>query len=341
MRIKSIDTIRGITILLMIIGNATPYIFPNQNLPIFIHWLYSLGAPTFIFLSSYVLCSNIDNGKNIKLLYKRSFQVLFVAIFIDIFYNKINPFYTFDVLYLIGFSSIIILLIRKFSILFKTILFCLVIIVFFWFQKNMEYRYEIKDPVAVWKDLIVGNWNDRWWRFIWDGWFPVFPWLSLFLLGYLFKKIQTKCIPYKKHFLIIGLPLFIISSIVIILNQQFIPREEFYEIFYPIKDYFWLVLIGLYLIIMYGIMSPNFYLPHVNEIGKISLIAYSIHLLFINHLLIPFMDIFGNNFSLIQHLIVCAIFFIIVLDCVLIIFKNLQKLKTIKFLKPILYILGA
>jgi uncharacterized membrane protein len=102
-RNKTIDSFRGMAIIIMIAANSWPYIYPYDNCPFLLRVLFSTAAPIFIFLSGYVYqFQNSLKGK--RPLYKRPLQILLLAVLIDSLVWKIVPFVTFDVLYLIAIS---------------------------------------------------------------------------------------------------------------------------------------------------------------------------------------------------------------------------------------------
>ena len=112
-RFDTIDFFRGIAVLIMIIANSTPYLFDFSNLNL-IRIIFSLAAPIFIFIAGFTTQMNKINKKPESL--TRIIQILIIAIFIDFFIWHSIPLFTFDVLYLIGFSKIILFLFNKFNL---------------------------------------------------------------------------------------------------------------------------------------------------------------------------------------------------------------------------------
>jgi uncharacterized membrane protein len=111
-RLDTIDFLRGIAVFIMIIANSTPYIF-NLSSYNTLRIIFSLAAPIFIFLAGYTTQMNFENNKLEKLI--RIFQVILIAVIIDIFVWRSIPFYTFDVLYLIGASKLLLFILNKYA----------------------------------------------------------------------------------------------------------------------------------------------------------------------------------------------------------------------------------
>ena len=117
------DVIRGLALLLMFFAHSAPYIEDNSltSMTIF-RIICSLSAPIFLFLVGF----NLKKGCNLNNL-KKGLFILLSAVLIDLFIWNILPFYSFDVLYLIGFSIILFPLWLRLN---KYLLFGLIVFLF-------------------------------------------------------------------------------------------------------------------------------------------------------------------------------------------------------------------
>lgn len=338
MRNSTIDSCRGIAILIMVLANSAPYILINVEIPFVLRFLFSLAAPIFIFLSGYSLHLSFEKGKKAKKILMRSLQIVFIAILIDVVVWRIVPFQTFDVLYLIGFSQIALILINKLNIKIQTFIFFLSIIISIFLIVNCNYRFkQIENNfdyshLSVYSSLI---------RMFFDGWFPFFPWFSISLAGYLSYNYKEQ---FKKNsilFMISGMFLLIISYFLFIIFPSYInlPRENYLELFYPINNIYFLTLLGIFIIIMVFITSRFKIKSFPTIIGKFSLFFYIFHTVIINFLIIDFVKYL--TFKPFTSFIIIGLFF----QILLLVTSKLLDIYLPYFLKnkknkPLLFVLG-
>lgn len=286
MRLPSIDIIRGFAILIMIFANAYPYLYPFEYCPKLLRLLFSSAAPVFIFLSGVSLRLAQENGKEIKSLILRVFQILFFAIIIDIFIWSISPFITMDVLYLISFSLLFTIFLMTFSD--KTILIIAIGIVLFMTFTNNYYNFELNEislSSFFSENSIFLSLHHA---FI-DGWFPVFPWAGFTILGYLICKNRSALSKYSNYMLLSGSTFMIGFSLLYsfeLVNSNPI-RDGYTEIFYPITIPFLFYVIGLFSVItsLFNFNLKAFSL--ISILGKLSLPIYFIHI-FLIKFYVPF-----------------------------------------------------
>lgn len=125
MRIAGIDVLRAIAVYIMLVANATPYLFPGVTNFAF-RLICSCAAPIFIALSGYTFAIKPSRKKAVN-----GFLLIISALLIDILAWNIPPFQTFDVLYVIGFGQIILYYINHFRIYTQALfLFCVFLIYF-------------------------------------------------------------------------------------------------------------------------------------------------------------------------------------------------------------------
>ena len=98
-RLSSIDLLKTIAIIIMIIANSSPYILVSPH-SIYTRIISSLAAPLFIFLSGFSFFLSFNKNQNYRNKYFQVFYLFCSAILLDITIWHIMPFQTFDVLYL-------------------------------------------------------------------------------------------------------------------------------------------------------------------------------------------------------------------------------------------------
>ena len=279
-RIGSIDFLRGIAILIMVAANSWSYLYPFKNCPFILRLIFSSAAPIFIFLSGFSINLSIESGKSIKRIVLRGVQILVIGALIDTLIWKILPFSTFDVLYLIGISTVCIAVCNKF-INYVFIGF-IAISIYLYNYIHIPYNFNLPDPLLTdsnFKLSLSGILK----RFIWDGWFPVFPWMGFAIFGYWVSKGRSYLINYNSYLVIIGSGLIIFY---VLSEKQIQPmRDGYTELFYPVSKGFWIYLFGLFALCL-GIHYYEFKRSYLIEnLGKISLSIYILHAFIIEYVL--------------------------------------------------------
>jgi hypothetical protein len=256
-RSHSLDLIKGIAVLVMIFANTSIYFFNFIDFN-FIRLICSFAAPVFLILTGYFTQMNLlKRDVNKSILISRALQILSIAVFIDMFFWGTIPFVTYDILYLIAFSQLILIFID-----FKYYIFLFLLILFgsFILPYLISYRFEIDEKPIQLFDIFtkIANANPIK-RLFYDGWFPILPWLAFVLLGaftFSHKLFFTK---YSPHFLFLGLSLFAFTYFVIV--DQVYPIRNFYlELWYPLKNILLLIPFSVFFIIA-GLIDNRFNRP--------------------------------------------------------------------------------
>jgi hypothetical protein len=326
----NLDLLKGFAVIVMLFANTTPYFFYlDDNL--YLRLFFSIAAPIFIISSGYITQKNIETThKNKSKLYYRIFQILFFGVFIDYFCWHAIPFISFDVLYLIAFSQLFLLFINKNYLLFLTsILFILSILL----HQNIEYRFFISEL----KTFSLNNFIDTnpLKRYFFDGWFPILPWLSFFLLGSLSSIFDKELIKFKFLFVPLGVFGFIIF--IILTNNYIQPvRDNYLELWYPLNGNSLLIPMSVLLIfigiINFKVINNKILTQIIIDLGKNTLFVYTI-----NAIVISLMSDFYNKGFNNKLLFTFIIFAMILLTLLLQRFKSsLIWSKTPKFIKFIL-----
>ena len=185
-RSHSLDLIKGFAVLVMIFANTSIYFFNFKEFN-FLRLICSLPAPIFIVLTGYFTQMNLlKKDAKKRALISRALQILFLATFIDLVIWQNIPFITFDILYLIAFSQLILIFCN--SKYFNGLIF-LIFLGNFLLPYITTYRFEIDDiPLQLfvgYKSILIAAPLKR---MIYDGWFPIFPWIAFALMGALAYK---------------------------------------------------------------------------------------------------------------------------------------------------------
>lgn len=275
MRNNRIDYLRTIAILIMLTANSTPYLLDSSS-PFIFRLICSLAAPVFIFLSGYTFAMNTAKNNG----FKSGLYILISAIVVDCLAWGMPPFQTFDVLYVIALGQIVLGMIKKIPLFFAFTVMALIILTPFIFQ--IVYRFHLPDPNWCCWDLKVYRW-------LFDGWFPVFPWLSFPIAGYL--AFRCKLAPRSKLlFQWLLIPLLVLAICFLFndkINQPF--REGYVEIFYPASlPYLMLGFLFCFLLlhVLPGVkaMTQNKFINFVVLLGRHSLFVYLLHVFIISRL---------------------------------------------------------
>lgn len=317
-RIQIIDFIRGIAVIVMIIANFSAYFINSPN-TIFFRVVYSFAAPMFLFISGYsyfISSIGITNPFN-KIKY--GMFIIFAAVFIDLFIWRISPLCTFDVLHIIGFGFIFNGLTFKLNSIFRIFLTLLILLVPLIFRNEIIYRFQLNELDLT--NIMELNWYNYinlnpFKRFLFDGWFPLFPWLGIILFGFVFAENKFKITQYIKTIYLLGI-LGLISGILLGINNiSYSDRNGYLELFYPLNSYFLLATISLCTLIGLLISSWQSQLfgkyNFIIKLGKNSLFIYILHCLIIV-LIVPKVDEINELFfGLFSLFTLIAIYFMLI-----------------------------
>jgi uncharacterized membrane protein len=180
-----VDLLRGIAIALMVGANTVPYLL-LPPVPFAVRILASLAAPLFILLSGMMVAlSRSRKQYGLRYFLIRGGLVILIAAGLEAVVWGIFPFIDMDVLFLIGISlplAYLFLALKKrirWGILLA--IFCAAPFLRFIFgYPDIPVQLPLADAVigypGFFLQMVAGHW------FI-GGWFPVFPWLGIALLG--------------------------------------------------------------------------------------------------------------------------------------------------------------
>ena len=196
---------------------------------------------------------------------------------IDVFVWKIFPFGTFDVLYLIAFGIISCAFLRFGWVADLIIGFGLVLSSFF---IGGVYRFDIIEvPI---NESISPNYNfltNTLARALFDGWFPVLPWLGYIFIG---RAVMNK-IHYLKGVSVLVLLLIAFVSGFCALTYSTLNdvRAYYIEVFYPVTGFYVLTSISFILLLTMLLKNSDevesSLKKEITSIGRNSLLMYILH----------------------------------------------------------------
>lgn len=286
-RLQGIDLLRTAAIFIMIIANASPYLVKG-SISYEFRLFCSLAAPVFIFLSGFVLSISIKPGEKNWAKWRNAGYLIATGTFIDSVIWGIKPFNTFDILYLIGFSLLINLTIRNSFLAIKGLIWLVIIFIHIGLNTYINYRFVNNDILVVNSLQVEHLFEFK--RLFFDGWFPLFPWLSFCVLGSIIGDV------YKNKWLnnyIIFFCLFACALCAIYLGYNPVTqdiRNGYVELFYPVKLPYFLFATSLTLAVSIAAIKiphlPSF-ISHIAKLGEHSLFVYVMHTVIISFVLQP------------------------------------------------------
>jgi fucose 4-O-acetylase-like acetyltransferase len=141
-----------------------------------------------------------------------------------------------------------------------------------------------------------------------DGWFPIFPWICLPLIGTLIVKYQHFFQSYKLYTYVFSLITFFVSIYGLSTSSTIVPfRDGYVELFYPASFLiFMLVCSGalLFFTSTFSYRISNPLISFFSMIGKYSLFIYILHIAIIHFVL----DVYFNSLDASSFAIVMVIF---------------------------------
>jgi len=265
-RDRSIDVLRGLSIVIMFYAHILPYYIGSISFFKVERILCSIAAPIFLFL----LGHNFSKVINFRKLLIRGFLILFLAIFIDGVIFLINPFYSFDILYLIGISVFILGIINHLSYKFKIIFSSFILIISIIYHFLGFYKFSIYERIIGSQIDLIGSISNM----FFNGWFPIFPWIIFPVFGNLVKNYNF--IKDLKNWTF--LPLTVLSGF-FLYNNIYPLRSFSVEVFYP-PNLIFIVFSFCVIIFIWKIKSllDNSMFNFLAQMGRVSLLLYIVHL---------------------------------------------------------------
>lgn len=277
-RSHAIDALRGAAIVTMFAANlAGPCLRPPH--PLWLRVYGSFAAPTFVLLAG-MMTSLADRPAPLPRLFKRSLWLLLLAVGIDLLCWGNKPFETFDVLYLLGLALPLVGLCARLPVVLQLLLAGLVLGITPWLHRVVGYGPLLPDQLAypwpTWRLLLV------------DGWFPIFPWLGVALLGGVAGRFSPLAERRKRWLLPIGAALTALGVLGWWLSPPaIVTRKGYSELFYPASPQYLAAAIGAVLLMLwlFDQLEARFSLTWLVVLGRSSLLLYVTHVALIAFLL--------------------------------------------------------
>jgi uncharacterized membrane protein len=269
-RSHAIDALRGAAIVTMFAANlAGPCLRPPH--PMWLRIYGSFAAPTFVLLAG-MMTSMSSRPAPLHRLLKRSALLLLLAAGIDLLCWGIDPFETFDVLYLLGLALPIAGFCLRLELWLHALIALGIIVVTPWLHRAVGYGPLLPDHLAypwpAWRRLLV------------DGWFPMFPWLGLALLGGVAGRLDPLGESRRPWLVPLGLLLTTLGGLGWWLAPPaIVTRMGYSELFYPPSPQYLGIALGSILLVLalFDKLERRFSLSLLVVLGRSSLMLYVIH----------------------------------------------------------------
>jgi uncharacterized membrane protein len=269
-RSHAIDALRGAAIVSMFAANlAGPCLLPPH--PLWLRIYGSFAAPTFVFLAG--LMTSLGSGPApLPHLFKRSLWLLALAAGIDLLCWGIDPFETFDVLYLLGLALPLTGLCRRLNVWTHLLLAVTLLAMTPWLRHELGYGPLLPDHLAYPWPL--------WRRWLVDGWFPIFPWLGVALLGgaagrfdLLGERTRRLLLPAGALLVVVGGAGWVVAP------PTLVTRAGYSELFYPPSPQYLAIALGAMLLMLaaFDRLERRFQLTWLAVLGRASLVLYVVH----------------------------------------------------------------
>jgi uncharacterized membrane protein len=277
-RSPAVDALRGAAIVSMFAANlAGPCLLPPH--PLWLRVYGSFAAPAFVFLAG--LMTTLGNRPApLSRLLKRSALLFGLAVAIDLLCWGIAPFETFDVLYLLGLALPFAALCGRLHGALHALLAAGILLLTPWLQSAIGYGPLLPDQLAypwpAWRRLLV------------DGWFPLFPWLGVALLGSVAGRFDLLGLAARGWLVPGGTALVAAGGIGWLLKPPtLVTRAGYSELFYPPSLQYLAIALGAVLLVLALLeqLSRRFELKWLVVLGRASLVLYVAHVALIALLL--------------------------------------------------------
>jgi uncharacterized membrane protein len=269
-RSHAIDALRGAAIVTMFAANlAGPCLLPPH--PMWLRIYGSFAAPTFVLLAGMMTSLSSQPAPMHRLL-KRSALLLLLAAGIDLLCWGIDPFETFDVLYLLGLALPLAGLCLRLELWAHLLIATAIVLVTPWLHRAVGYGpllpHHLAYPWPAWRRLLL------------DGWFPVFPWLGLALLGGVLGRLNPLSDARRPWLVPLGFGLMALGAVAWwVAPPPIVTRAGYSELFYPPSPQYLAVALGAVLLTLalFDKLERRFSLAWLVVLGRSSLLLYVIH----------------------------------------------------------------
>ena len=258
----------------------------------------SFAAPTFIMLAGMmVVVSGNARHHGWRHYLGRGALLVLVGILIDLVIAQLAPFYSFDVLYLIGIAYPLTYFVARLPRIWQLTL----IVLIFLLTPLLQWKFGYTDypgVVFLWgsrvgdPDMIPEHPTSLLQHLLIDGWFPIFPWLGVSFAGAAAAQLfsVTQRVTAYREMGLTALVLVIVGIAAwLAYPGPVYERNGSSELFYPATLGFVLTACGVVLALIWTVQwTPGWpiYAP-LRWLGQCSLLMYVLHLAIINYVLEP------------------------------------------------------
>lgn len=277
-RSHAIDALRGAAIVTMFAANlAGPCLRPPH--PLWLRVYGSFAAPTFVLLAG-MMTALASRPAALPRLLQRSVLLVALAAGIDLLCWGVEPFQTFDVLYLLGLALPLVGLCARLPLMLHVAIASAILLATPWLHRAVGYGPLLPEHLAypwpTWRRLLI------------DGWFPIFPWLGVALLGGAFGRWNLLAEPRRRWLLPVGAGLTALGALAWWLwPPAIVTRQGYSELFYPASLQYLAMAVGAVLLALgaFARLPPRFSLTWLVVLGRSSLLLYVAHVALIALLL--------------------------------------------------------
>lgn len=283
----SIDIVRGVAIFIMLPSNMAASVYAEPHAGWF-RIMSSLAAPTFVSLAGMMVgfgsITNKYDGKHFLL---RGGLLLIIGALVDILIWRFIPFYSYDVLYLIGIACPLTYFFTKINIRRQVALLTLIFLatpvlqlifgytdypseIYMWGIDAGRFSTEASHPTSVLQHLLI------------DGWFPIFPWIGISFSG-AFIAQHFFISDHSKTYSRIGMAALLLlmsgGPLWMLYPGVHYVRAGYSEMFYPPTLGFVLTAIGFMMAVLWLVhwhSEARIYAP-LRWLGEASLFIYILH----------------------------------------------------------------
>ncbi|MDD1694585.1 MAG: heparan-alpha-glucosaminide N-acetyltransferase domain-containing protein [Methanoregula sp.] len=317
-----VDVLRGLAITIMVGANLIPHLLVPPA-PFWLRFLSSVAAPLFIFLSGMMVALSCRMKRyTFSYFIRRGGFVILIAVFLDLFVLGTVPFIDTDVLYLIGISLPLAYLFLKLGLRTRLGILIAILAAAPLLQGIVGYNsLPVMIPVvSLLQGGILPGISTVLSQWFIGGWFPIFPWLALSLMGaqagmFRWKDGQIQSFAQRKLALLAGSVLVLGALFWSISPGPMLTRYGYVELFYPPTMDFVFFITGLIvcLFIIADILpvSRQLFDPF-RALGECSLAIYILHIVIIEWLISPLelqeplLSFLGGYLLLIAGMIIAA-----------------------------------
>jgi uncharacterized membrane protein len=291
----TVDIARGIAIVSMVAANLAGLLLAPPH-PLWFRFFGSFAAPLFITISGMMVARGVTRRKrSLDYYLKRGATVVLIGAVLDLLLWDTRPFTTWDVLYLIGMSMpVALLLLRIRSTGVQTAIVVALFLATPLMQSWLGYDGFMGDQSSEQAGAMTDERSEAankhdvdipavpaWHRCLVDGWFPVFPWLGFALLGALLGRTRLCGIPRgparlggaATTCLVLGVVGYLWSDTVLY------TRWGYSEMFYPPTLWYIALATGVVfsILVVFDLNNRLAVYRPVAMLGKAALLIYIVH----------------------------------------------------------------